>query len=54
MIDSTIIRAHQHAFGILKNTQAGTQGLGKSKGGLSSKRYGIPWVTPLDFFITSG
>ena len=36
MIDSTIIRAHQHTAGALKNTETGMQeqGLGRSKGGL--------------------
>src|SRR5690606_22775112 len=37
MIDSTIVRAHQHAAGAPVKRGADAQGLGRSRGGLSTK-----------------
>ncbi len=37
MIDSTIVRAHQHAAGAKKAGQPAQQGLGRSRGGFSTK-----------------
>jgi transposase len=37
MIDSTIVRAHQHAAGARRLKGGGPQGLGRSRGGLSTK-----------------
>jgi putative transposase len=39
MIDSTIVRAHQHAAGARREKKSGAraQGLGRSRGGLSTK-----------------
>lgn len=37
MIDSTIVRAHQHAADARKGKGADAQGLGQSRGGLSTK-----------------
>ncbi len=37
MIDSTIVRAHQHAAGARKEKGPDAQGLGRSRGGLSTK-----------------
>ncbi len=37
MIDSTIVRAHQHAAGRARSKGADAQGLGRSRGGLSTK-----------------
>ena len=54
IIDSTIIRAHQHSSGALKNL--GEQAIGKSRGGRTTK---IHWVVdglglPIDFKLTGG
>jgi len=55
MIDSTIVRAHQCASGYKKG-QAEEQGLGRSKGGLSSKIHIITDAlgNPLKFIVTPG
>jgi hypothetical protein len=37
MIDSTIVRAHQQAAGARREKGADAQGLGRSRGGLSTK-----------------
>jgi hypothetical protein len=45
MIDSTIVRAHQHSAGALKKTGAlkkvEDQALGRSRGGLSTKIHAL-------------
>ncbi|RDD34148.1 Transposase [Wolbachia endosymbiont of Cylisticus convexus] len=41
MIDSTIIRAHQHAVGARKKYGVQEQELGRSKGGFSSKLHAV-------------
>jgi len=42
MIDSTIVRAHQHSAGALKKDE--DQAIGRSRGGLSTKS--MRWSTP--------
>ena len=54
MIDSTIVRAHQHSAGALKKTE--DQALGRSRGGLSSKIHALVDAlgNPLRFLLTPG
>src|SRR4028118_732479 len=40
MIDSTIVRAHQHSAGV-KGGDADTEAIGRSKGGLSTKIHAV-------------
>ena len=59
MIDSTIVRAHQHAAGALKKYRNGgmqEQGRGRSKGGLRSKLHAAcdALGNPMRFFVTAG
>lgn len=58
MIDSTMIRAHQHAAGARKNTVNGTQKqeLGRSRSGFTTKLHAAcdALGNPLRFFITPG
>ena len=54
MIDSTIVRAHQHSAGAQKEGE--DQAIGRSKGGLSTKihLWSMRWGNPLAFFLTGG
>ena len=54
MIDSTIVRAHQHSAGAPKKDE--NQALGRSKGGLSTKIHALVDAlgNPLRFFLTPG
>ena len=54
MIDSTIVRAHQHSAGAIKKTQEMT--IGKSKGGLSTKIHATTDAlgNPTSFALTPG
>jgi len=54
MIDSTIVRAHQHSAGALKKAE--DQALGRSRGGLSSKIHALvdAFGNPLRFLLTPG
>ncbi|EKS9916810.1 TPA: IS5 family transposase, partial [Burkholderia multivorans] len=54
LIDSTIVRAHQHSAGALK--KGGPQALGRSRGGLSTKLHVAVDATgrPLRLIITEG
>ncbi|MGH6827244.1 IS5 family transposase [Methyloceanibacter sp.] len=54
MIDSTIVRAHQHSAGAQKKN--GDQAIGRSKGGLSTKIHAMVDAlgNPLSFFLTAG
>ena len=63
MIDSTIVRAHQHSAGALKKAgedqaddQADDQAIGRSRGGLSTKIHAIVDAlgNPTGFFLTGG
>ncbi|WP_374202309.1 IS5 family transposase [Streptomyces sp. MW-W600-10] len=55
-VDSTIVRAHQHAAGARKGGSGPGEALGRSRGGLSTKIHlacdGQGW--PLSFTITGG
>ncbi|WMT72449.1 IS5 family transposase [Bradyrhizobium sp. Ash2021] len=55
MIDSTIVRAHQHSAGAQKKT-AKNQAIGRSKGGLSTKIHAMVDAlgNPLAFLLTAG
>ena len=55
MIDSTIVRAHQHSAGAQKQT-AKTRQSGRSKGGLSTKIHALVDAlgNPLAFLLTPG
>ncbi|MFH7025899.1 MAG: IS5 family transposase [Heteroscytonema crispum UTEX LB 1556] len=55
MIDSTIVRAHQHSAGA-KGGSGSTQAIGRSKGGLSTKIHGTVDAlgNPLSFHLTPG
>ncbi|MBY4641082.1 IS5 family transposase [Gluconacetobacter entanii] len=55
MIDSTIVRAHQHSAGALKKG-ARNQAIGRSRGGLTTKIHAIcdALGNPVEFGITSG
>ena len=54
MIDSTIVRAHQHSAGALKKAE--DQALGRSRGGLSTKIHALVDAlgNPLRFLLTPG
>src|SRR5215472_3710352 len=54
MIDSTIVRAHQHSAGASKKDE--NQALGRSKGGLSTKIHALVDAlgNPLRFLLTPG
>jgi transposase len=54
MIDSTIVRAHQHSAGALKKSQ--DQAIGHSRGGLSTKIHALVDAlgNPLAFLLTGG
>ena len=54
MIDSTIVRAHQHSAGALKKAE--DQALGRSRGGLSTKIHALVDALgkPLRFLLTPG
>jgi len=57
MIDSTIVRAHQHSAGAPKNKdQEEDQAMGRSKGGLSTKIHTTVDAlgNPTGFFLTPG
>jgi len=55
MIDSTIVRAHQHRAGAQKKA-GGDQAIGRSKGGLSTKIHAITDAlgNPTAFHLTGG
>jgi transposase len=54
MIDSTIVRAHQHSAGAKKSGE--DQAIGRSRGGLSTKIHALVDAlgNPTDFFLTGG
>jgi transposase len=54
MIDSTIVRAHQHSAGAVKKNQ--DQAIGRSKGGLSTKTHATVDAlgNPTGFHLTGG
>jgi transposase len=54
MIDSTIVRAHQHSAGAKKNGE--DQAIGRSRGGLSTKIHTLVDAlgNPIGFFLTGG
>jgi transposase len=54
MIDSTIVRAHQHSSVAIVNREA--QAIGRSKGGLSTKIHTVVDAlgNPISFFLTPG
>ena len=54
MIDSTIVRAHQHSAGAKKNE--GGQAIGRSRGGLSTKIHALVDAlgNPTQFVLTGG
>src|ERR1700676_4682531 len=54
MIDSTIVRAHQHSSVAIVNRKA--QAIGRSKGGLSTKIHTVVDAlgNPISFFLTPG
>ena len=58
MLDSTMIRAHQHAAGARKNIETGMQEqeLGRSKGGFTTKLHAAcdALGNPVRFFLTAG
>ncbi|MGL4824691.1 MAG: IS5 family transposase [Alphaproteobacteria bacterium] len=59
MIDTTLIRAHQHAAGARKKCSQGTareQELGRSRGGLTTKIHAAcdALGNPLRFYLTAG
>ena len=55
MIDSSIVRAHQHSAGA-KGRDAETQAIGRSKGGLSTKIHALADAlgNPIGFHLTPG
>ena len=55
MLDSTIVRAHQHSAGALKK-RGGDQAIGRSKGGLSTKIHALTDAlgNPTGFFLSGG
>jgi hypothetical protein len=54
MIDSSIVRAHQHSAGAKKAGE--DQAIGRSRGGLSTRIYTLVDAlgNPLGFFLTGG
>ena len=54
MIDSTIVRAHQHSAGAQKTGE--DQAIGRSRGGLSTKIHALVDAlgNPIGFFLTGG
>jgi transposase len=54
MIDSTIVRAHQHSAGAQKSGE--DQAIGRSRGGLSTKIHALVDAlgNPIDFVLTGG
>jgi transposase len=54
MIDSTIVRAHQHSAGAAKSS--GPQAIGRSRGGLTTKIHTLVDAlgNPIDFILTAG
>ena len=54
LIDSTVIRAHQHAAGM--NTKGEDQDLGRSRGGFGTKIHGVfdALGNPVDFHLSPG
>ena len=56
MIDSTIVRAHQHSAGAQKKGRHDDQAIGRSKGGLTTKIHAICDVlgNPTAFHLTPG
>ncbi|MDZ8223568.1 IS5 family transposase [Nostoc sp. ChiVER01] len=54
MIDSTIVRAHQHSAGAKGGSS--TEAIGRSKGGLSTKIHAVVDAlgNPLSFYLTPG
>src|ERR1700760_1363663 len=55
MIDSTIVRAHQHSAGA-KKKDGEDQAIGRSRGGLSTKIHTLVDAlgNPLGFYLTGG
>jgi transposase len=55
MLDSTIVRAHQHSAGALKK-RGGDQAIGRSKGGLSTKIHALTDAlgNPTGFELSAG
>lgn len=56
MIDTTIVRAHQHSAGAQKKTKANDQAIGRSRGGLSTKIHATcdALGNPTGFLLTAG
>jgi transposase len=56
MIDSTIVRAHQHATGAPKKNRQADEAIGRSRGGLSIKIHALVDAlgNPLAFLLTPG
>lgn len=54
MINSTIVRAHQHSAGAAKSS--GPQAIGRSRGGLTTKIHTLVDAlgNPIDFVLTAG
>ena len=54
MIDSTIVRAHQHSAGALEKNRQGEEAIGRSRGGLSTKIHAMVDAlgNPLAFLLT--
>lgn len=56
MLDSTIVRAHQHSAGAIKKPAGDDQAIGRSKGGLSTKIHALTDAlgNPTGFFLSGG
>jgi len=56
MIDATIVRVHQHATFVIKKTAQPEQGMGKSRGGRTTKIHAVVDALglPIDLHITEG
>jgi transposase len=54
MIDSTVVRAHQHSAGAAKSS--GPQAIGRSRGGLTTKIHTLVDAlgNPIEFILTEG
>lgn len=56
LMDGTIVKAHQHSTGAKKNNAHNDEGIGRSRGGLTSKLHcavdGLG--NPIDFILTGG
>lgn len=56
MIDATIVRVHQHATFVIKKVTQSEQGIGKSRGGRTTKIHAVVDALglPIDLHITEG